>query len=320
MRGRIRARDLHGHARRAAIASGAPLNTAAFGPHALTVTATDAEGHVTVRTVNYTVVAAAVAPASGYVVATLALALGPNPSFGAFAPGVTRTYTASTTATVTSTAGDATLSVSDPGHLANGAFTLPVGLEVIGVPKTWSGPTSNEVVTIGFRQQINATDALRTGTYSRTLTFTLSTTQPQSANTVRVRPSGSITRTVAPRGEADRARRARARTRDRAPRAARTRHDATGALRQRDLGARALQARDRRLGAHARAGRAARSAEADGLRRPAACSRRSRTRGACRRSSGAPRVAVTGPRNSRAPDAPSRIVTRTPASRRFEPT
>jgi hypothetical protein len=31
---------------------------------------------------------------------------------------------ASTTATVTSTAADAALTISDPGHLANGAFTL----------------------------------------------------------------------------------------------------------------------------------------------------------------------------------------------------
>ena len=43
--------------------------------------------------------------------ATLALTLGAPASFGAFAPGVTKTYTASTTATVISTAGDATLSV-----------------------------------------------------------------------------------------------------------------------------------------------------------------------------------------------------------------
>ena len=29
-----------------------------------------------------------------------------------------------------------------------------------------------------FRQHVNATDALRTGTYSKTLTFTLTTTNP----------------------------------------------------------------------------------------------------------------------------------------------
>ena len=37
---------------------------------------------------------------------------------------------------------------------------------------------SNDPVTISFKQHIGATDALRTGTYSKTLTFTLSTTNP----------------------------------------------------------------------------------------------------------------------------------------------
>ena len=37
---------------------------------------------------------------------------------------------------------------------------------------------SNDPVTIGFRQAVKATDALRTGAYSKTLTFTLSTTNP----------------------------------------------------------------------------------------------------------------------------------------------
>jgi len=79
---------------------------------------------------------------------------------------------------VVSTAGDATLSVSDPGHLANGAFTLAQPLQVTGVPKSWTAPVSHDLVTIGFRQPIGANDPLRTGTYSTTLTFTLSTTNP----------------------------------------------------------------------------------------------------------------------------------------------
>jgi hypothetical protein len=79
---------------------------------------------------------------------------------------------------VISTAGDATLSVSPPGHLVNGGFSLSQPLQVSGVPKTWSAPTSNEAVAIGFTQTIGANDALRTGTYSTTLTFTLSTTNP----------------------------------------------------------------------------------------------------------------------------------------------
>ena len=88
--------------------------------------------------------------------------------------GVTKDYTASTTANVISTAGDATLSVSDPGHLTNGAFSLPSPLQVAsrrrpGPPRS---PTTRS--TIGFSQHIDATDALRTGTYSKTLTFTLS--------------------------------------------------------------------------------------------------------------------------------------------------
>ena len=33
-------------------------------------------------------------------------------------------------------------------------------------------------MTVAFRQHVNANDALRTGTYSKTLTFTLSTTTP----------------------------------------------------------------------------------------------------------------------------------------------
>ena len=114
----------------------------------------------------------------GTVPATLSLTLGPPASFGAFTPGIDHEYTASTTANVISTAGDATLSVSDPGHLANGSFTLPEPLRVELSPAAWTGPVSNASAAITFRQHIGADDALRTGTYSRTLTFTLSTTTP----------------------------------------------------------------------------------------------------------------------------------------------
>ena len=40
------------------------------------------------------------------------------------------------------------------------------------------GPISNDLVTIGFRQMIGANEPLRTGAYAKTLTFTLSTTNP----------------------------------------------------------------------------------------------------------------------------------------------
>jgi arabinogalactan endo-1,4-beta-galactosidase len=114
----------------------------------------------------------------GTVPATLSLTLGPPASFGAFTPGVDKVYEAQTTADVLSTAGDATLSVSDPGHLTNGAFSLPQPLQVLGVPKAYAAPVSHDIATIGFKQAIGATDALRTGSYAKTLTFTLSTTSP----------------------------------------------------------------------------------------------------------------------------------------------
>jgi zinc carboxypeptidase len=127
-------------------------------------------------------------PVGGTVPATLSLALGAPASFGPFAPGVAKDYTASTTATVISTAGDATLTASDPsttapGRLVNGAFALASPLQVAGAPlpstvKTYAAPVSNDNVAIDFKQSIAANEPLRTGTYAKTLTFTLSTTTP----------------------------------------------------------------------------------------------------------------------------------------------
>ena len=103
-----------------------------------------------------------------------------------------------------STAGDALLSVADPsshatGHLVNGTFFLPQPLQARarnaantghGVQQRrlrrlaaepaagTSAPISNDAVSLQFSQLVNANDALRTGTYGKTLTFTLSTTQP----------------------------------------------------------------------------------------------------------------------------------------------
>ena len=140
--------------------------------------------------------------AGGTVPATLALSLGAAPSFGSFTPGVAKDYSASTTADVLSTAGDAALSVTDAsgtasGHLVNGSFSLPQPLQaqasspaagtgsafaaVSGTPLgllSWAAPVSHDPVTIALRQTIGANDALRTGSYSKTLTFTLSTTTP----------------------------------------------------------------------------------------------------------------------------------------------
>jgi hypothetical protein len=123
-----------------------------------------------------------------YVPATLALTLGTPATFGTILPGFGHEYAASTSANVISTAGDATLSVSDPsttatGHLVNGAFSLHEPLRVADQPlpttvKTYSGPVSNDPISIGFKQLVSATEPLRTGADSKTLAFTLSTTTP----------------------------------------------------------------------------------------------------------------------------------------------
>ena len=145
---------------------------------------------------DFAVVAAPTSTVGGTVGATLSLTLGTPAAFGPFTAGVAKDYDASTTANVISTAGDAALSVADggstaPGHLVNGTFSLPSALQakansgalgdVSGSPLTvltYSAPISNDTVTLGFHQHIGSTDPLRTGTYSKTLTFTLSTTSP----------------------------------------------------------------------------------------------------------------------------------------------
>jgi hypothetical protein len=141
--------------------------------------------------------------AGGTVSATLSLTLGTAASFGGFTPGIAKDYASSMTASVISTAGNGQLSVSDPsatatGHLVNGSFSLPSALQAkasspagaggslldVGGSATptplltYAGPTSNDPVKVDFQQHIGAGDPLRTGAYSKTLTFTLSTTTP----------------------------------------------------------------------------------------------------------------------------------------------
>ena len=135
----------------------------------------------------------------------LSLTLGAAPSFGAFAPATARNYDATGSATVVSTAGNATLSVTDATHDRSGPpgqrhvlaaagaagprqqrgqhrHGVPSLSETAGTPVdllTYTGPTAGaDPVTLGFRQAIGATDPLRAGSYSKTLTFTLSTTTP----------------------------------------------------------------------------------------------------------------------------------------------
>jgi hypothetical protein len=185
------------------VASGAAINTTDIGPKTFTVTATDSLGNTSQQTVNYNVVTSTGGPVGGDTPATLQLTLGAAPVFSPFVPGMNQSYTASTTAQVLSTAANAALSVADAssqntGHLVNGTYFLPAALEV-GASKTapvtstapvggsaapttiltWTDVTAGaETIQLMFKQNIAATDALRTGPYAKTLTFTLSTTAP----------------------------------------------------------------------------------------------------------------------------------------------
>ena len=175
----------------------------AVGTTTVTCVAKDANGNTSAPK-TFTVVVRRDVPVNGTVGgsvgATLALSLGTPAQFGAFTPGILRTYLAGSTATVTSTAGDALLTVSDPsavgtGHLVNGTFVLPEPLQArarnaantgtaynnIGSSLNllvWNGPVSNDAVTLEFSQLVKANDPLRTGTYNKALTYTLSTTTP----------------------------------------------------------------------------------------------------------------------------------------------
>ena len=97
-------------------------------------------------------------------------------------------------ATRRSTVGDP--SIAATGHLVNGTFQLSQPLQVRATNAanatgtfgpltspvnllTYTGPTAGaDDVTMTFRQAIAANEVLRSGSYSKTLTFTLSTTQP----------------------------------------------------------------------------------------------------------------------------------------------
>jgi len=153
--------------------------------------------------VDKTVIYRNAAPVTGNVPATLSLKLDTPPTFSAFQPGVTADYAASMTANVISSAGDGLLTVADPsatatGKLVNGSYSLASPLQAkassgagTGGPfapvsgsatptqlLSYTGPVSNDPVTVQFQQHIGATDPLRTGKYSKTLVFTLSTTTP----------------------------------------------------------------------------------------------------------------------------------------------
>jgi hypothetical protein len=131
----------------------------------------------------------------------LGLTLGGPAQIGALTPGVAAEYTASISAVVTSTAGNAALTVADPdptspGRLINGTYALeqplqvrasnaetpnpafaPVGTSPLAL-LSWPRSISSDAVAVGFKQAVGANETLRAGNYGKTLTFTLSTTTP----------------------------------------------------------------------------------------------------------------------------------------------
>ena len=84
------------------------------------------------------------------------------------------------------------MTVHDPSRHGPGQawstaqYALASALQINGSPlagtpstlKTWTGPITGDTVALAFKQAISASEPLRRGTYSKTLTFTLSTTTP----------------------------------------------------------------------------------------------------------------------------------------------
>jgi hypothetical protein len=181
---------------------GETLSLSRLGIHDITYMARDIKGNQS-AVKSQRIIIGPDLDVGGTVAPTLSLSLGAPAAFAPFTPGVDGTYDASTTANVVSSAGDGLLSVADPsssntGKLVNGAFALASPLQASATSAagsggafapvggsanptsvlTYTGPTSNDQVTLNFRQTIGRTEPLRTGAYSKTLTFTLSTTQP----------------------------------------------------------------------------------------------------------------------------------------------
>jgi hypothetical protein len=187
-------------------ASGTEVTNSTLGNKTFKVTAIDSAGNITTKEVAFAVNSVDYTGniAGGSVDSALALTLpAAGANFGAFVPGVAREYLATAVPQITSTAGDATLAISDPattgtGRLVNGTATLTNALQAYATATqgtalgggnvggsaaptqliSFAAPQTNRNVTLTFRQNITATETLRSGSYGKTLTFTLSTTAP----------------------------------------------------------------------------------------------------------------------------------------------
>jgi cytochrome c len=191
-------------------ASQNPTHTyATAGTYAAKVTVSDGKGGTSSDTVTVTVTGATQGSTSSpgdisaSVGSMLALTLAPTATFGPITPGVDHDYTTNVTGVVTSTDGDATLTVADTsanatGHLVNGAYALASAIRaqatnvahptsafapVTGtagplVLLSYADPVSSDAITVGLKQSVSGGELLRAGTYSKALTFTLTSTTP----------------------------------------------------------------------------------------------------------------------------------------------
>ena len=148
-------------------------------------------GHILSTTVPGTV-AGTVPPTLGLTISSA------SSSFGTFIPGVAADYTTSVALGVTHSTGGAALTVQDPspvatGHLVNGDLSLlsplsaragssafaPIGSGASPLAlQAFPAPVVNEPVAVTFKQPISDVEALRTGSYAKTVLFTLSSTSP----------------------------------------------------------------------------------------------------------------------------------------------
>ena len=139
---------------------------------------------------------------SGNVGTVLSLTLGSSASFGSFTPAFGRNYDAATSANVVSTAANAALrgdpDTAQPGQAGQRRVrAVPAAAgpceqrrdtssalrrsAAAGARRlmSYTSPTAGaDGVTVGFRQAILSNEVLRAGTYGKTLTFTVSTTEP----------------------------------------------------------------------------------------------------------------------------------------------
>ncbi len=190
----------------------APFTITAGGLHTVTYASVDQAGNTEgTKALTIQVNPQATTSPTGNVPSVLALSIGSvAPTFGAFTAGVAQTYSATVGATATATAASSILTAADtsataPGHLVNsaasdGPYALAQGLQVDATSTNASAsgggvyrdltlanpaailsyvaPVSDDAVTIGFHQPIAAGDPLRTGNYTKTVVFTLSTDTP----------------------------------------------------------------------------------------------------------------------------------------------